>query len=194
MLWTVQDSARYDVQLTDLVQPVSVIFLSNFLVKGWSHFATLGRAYTGGWATKEALFCLREDYDLESEKFTISYLKHEGRHFADYQRFPALEQADLEYRGKLTELAFAQKSLIQLIDHFAASGERNPNAPHAHANFAVIADLSRALFGEETRDANRFRSIDNGRINATARDLLAEHTARLETAGADTTRGVINLR
>jgi hypothetical protein len=193
MLWTAQDSTQYEVALTDVVQPVQVVFLSDFLVKGWSHFATFGRAYTGGWATKEALFCLREDYDLESEKFTISYLKHEGRHFADYPRFPALEQADLEYRGKLTELAFARESLFTILDHFVATGQPNPNAPHAYANFAVVSDLSRALFGEEVREGSRFRATDVELIHEKARALLVEHTARLEAAGSDTTRGVIHI-
>ncbi len=193
MLWTAQDSTQYEVELTDVVQPVNVVFLSDFLVKGWSHFATFGRAYTGGWATKEALYCLREDYDLESEKFTISYLKHEGRHFADYPRFPALEQADLEYRGKLTELVYARESLFTILDHFVATGQQNPNAPHAYANFAVTSDLSRALFGDDVRDAARFRSVDVELIHQKAGALLVDHTPRLEAAGADTTRGVIHL-
>jgi hypothetical protein len=191
MLWTGQDSTRYEVELTDGVQPVDVIFLSDFLVKGWSHFATFGRAYTGGWATKEALYCLREDYDLESERFTVSYLKHEGRHFADYPRFPALEQADLEYRGKLTELIYARESLFHILDHFVRTGEPNPNAPHAYANFAVTTDLSRALFGDDQRDAERYRTVDPELIHAKAGALLIDHTARLQAAGADTTHGVI---
>ena len=193
MLWTGQDSTQYEVELTDVIQPVQVVFLSDFLVKGWSHFATFGRAYTGGWATKEALYCLREDYDLESEKFTISYLKHEGRHFADYPRFPALEQADLEYRGKLTELAYARESLFMILDHFTATGEPNPNAPHAYANYAVVQDLSRALFGDDARDVARLRTVGVDRIHEYARSLLVDHTRRLEAAGADTTRGVIHL-
>jgi hypothetical protein len=191
MLWASQDSTRYEVELTDTVQPVSVVFIGDFLVKGWSHFATFGRAYTGGWATRDALYCLREDYDLESEKFKISYLKHESRHFADYARFPALEQADLEYRGKLTELVYARDTAFDLLDHFAASGDRNPAAPHAFANFAVTADLSRVLFGAAAGDAGGFRSVPVERVQAAARELLAAHTARLVAAGADTTRGVI---
>lgn len=192
MLWSRQDSTRYEVELTDGVQPATVVFIGDFLVRGWSHFATFGRASTRGWTTKEALFCLREDYGLESEKFQISYLKHESRHFADYARFPALRQIDLEYRAKLTELAFARASLFDLLEHFAARGERNPNAPHAFANHAVVRDLARALLGEEAREMSRFRSLEGGRINTGARELLAAHTARLVAAGADTTRGVID--
>ena len=191
MIWARSDTARYEVELTDTVQPATVIFVSDFLIKGWSHFATFGRAYTGGWAASDALYCLREDYDLESEKFLISYLKHESRHFADHARFPALEQADLEYRAKLTELAYARTTLHDLIDTFAANAAPNPNAPHTLANYAVVRDLSRHLLGAETEDASRFRSRRAPVINAAARELLAAHTARLLAAGAETTRGII---
>jgi hypothetical protein len=192
MLWAYQDSTHYEVELTDTVQPSTVVFIGDFLVRGWSHFATFGRASTGGWATKEVLYCLRDDYDLESEKFQISYLKHESRHFADYLRFPALEQIDLEYRGKLTELAYARSSLFKLLEHFAASGKRNRNAPHSFANHAVVRDLSRVLLGEETIEVGRFQSLEGARINQAARELLAAHTERLVSAGADTIRGVID--
>ncbi len=193
MIWSYQEPRTYDCTLTDSTQRVEVVFLGDFLVHGWSHFATFGRAYTGGWATKENLFCLRDDYDLESEKFKVSYLQHEGRHFADYALYPALEQIDLEYRGKLTELAFADSSLAGLIDHFAASGALNPAAPHAYANFCVVRDVSRELFGEEVMDANdaRWRSAPNERIHAAARTVLERSSARLDAAGAATTRGVV---
>jgi hypothetical protein len=191
MLWARADTAHYDVQLTDAKQPVTVVFIGDFLIKGWSHFATLGIASTGGWATKEALFCLRDDYDLDSEKFKVSYLQHEGRHFADYTLFPELQQADLEYRGKLTELAFANDSTFDLLDHFAASGAKNPSAPHSYANYAVVRDLSTALLGEPTTESSRFRAVPVERIQTASRDLLAAHTKRLQAAGADTTRGVI---
>jgi hypothetical protein len=191
MLWSRADTTRYEVELTDKKQPVTVVFIGDFLIKGWSHFATFGRASTGGWATKEALFCLRDDYDLESEKFQVSYLQHEGRHFADYGLFPALDQADLEYRGKLTELAFARESTFELLEHFAANGAKNPDAPHSYANYAVVQDLSQALLGEATEDVGGLRPIPIDRIQESARALLLAHSERLRAAGAATTRGVI---
>jgi hypothetical protein len=193
MLWTTEETRQYECQLTDAVQPVEVVFLDDFLVMGWSHFATFGRAYTGGWAGKDQLFCLRDDYDLESEKFKVSYLQHEARHFADYKIFPKLEQIDLEYRGKLTELAFADTSLMSLITHFAASGAYNEAAPHSYANACVIRDLSRSLFEEEVPDGNdpRWKSATPDQIHAAARGLLEKNTKDLIAAGADTTRGIL---
>ncbi len=185
MLWARQDTTRYEVELTDVVQPVTVVFLSDFHVRGWAHWATFGRASTGGWAGEDALFCLRDNYDLDSEKFLVSYLKHESRHFADYGRFPELEQIDLEYRGKLTELVYAHDSQQALLGHFAANGDPNENAPHSYANWAVALDVERAL---GTRD---WSTADGDTIRRIARELLEASTAELETAGADTVRRVV---
>jgi len=193
MLWSFQESREYECELTDAVQRVEVVFIGDFLVMGWSHFATFGRAYTGGWATKENLYCLRDDYDVTTEKFKVSYLQHEARHFADYKLFPKLEQIDLEYRGKLTELAFADSSLQSLVQHFASSGALNVAAPHSYANYCVIRDLSLALFGEEVHDANdsRWTSTAEDKVHGAARALLEKSTQSLRAAGAESTRGII---
>ena len=60
---------------------------------------------TGGWAKEDGLYCLCRHYDLDSERYKLSFLKHEARHFADYELYPELQPSDMEYRSKLTELA-----------------------------------------------------------------------------------------
>jgi hypothetical protein len=195
MLWAREDTTRYTVELTDGPQEVTVVFLGDFLVHGWSHWATFGHASTGGWATKEALFCLRDSYDLESERFLVSYLRHEARHFADYERYPALEQIDLEYRGKLTELVYARETRLDLLDTFTHHAARNPDAPHSWAADAVMRDLSREVFGEPfVRERERWAAVEPERIGGAARTLLARHDAELERAGAATTPGTVRDR
>jgi hypothetical protein len=192
MLWARQDTTRHDVELTDETRPVTVVMVGDFLVKGWAEFATFGRASTGGWATDDALFCLADDYDLDSEKFRISYLKHETRHRADYDRFPALEQIDLEYRAKLTELAYADTSLFSVLETFLHNAQPNPAAPHAYAADALVRDLSGVLFdAKRPDDPERWRKVAPARIHRAARELLARNTAALEAAGASTVTGVI---
>jgi hypothetical protein len=192
MLWSRQDTTRYDVELTDGRRTVAVVFVGDFLVKGWSEFATIGRASTGGWATSDALFCLVDDYDLESENFRVSYLQHETRHFADYELFPALDQIELEYRAKLTECAFAVETLPEILASFAGRAERNPAAPHSFANDAVVRHLSREVFAEDfVAEERRWREADPERVHAAARELLARNTRALRNAGAETAKGVI---
>ena len=54
----------------------------------------------------DTLYCVEWAYAPDTENFEVSYLKHEAQHLADFQRFPGLPSAELEYRAKLTELAF----------------------------------------------------------------------------------------
>ena len=195
MIWRRQDERSFTVELTDATIQVEVAFLGDFVSRGWTHFATFGISSTGGWATREKLFCLEDDYDLDSERFRISYLKHEGRHFADYRRFPMLEQADLEYRGKLTELAFAGETQADLLETFEVNAAPDPRAPHSLANHAVVHALrERLLRGDAPAGAQAWRGIDADAVRRVARALLETHTAELELAGAADTRGVLDAR
>jgi hypothetical protein len=141
LLWRTEQRRDYAVDLTDGVQPVSVRFLSDFVVKGWLDYATFGHASAGGWATDDALYCLADRYDTASETFLVSYLKHEARHFADYQLFPGLPSTDMEYRAKLTELIYAESTLQDLLAQFEATAADDPSASHAFAAHQVIEGL-----------------------------------------------------
>ncbi|MFN8179121.1 MAG: hypothetical protein U0167_14420 [bacterium] len=193
MLWAREDTTRYDVELTDGMQRVEVVFMRDFLVKGWADWATLGHASTGGWAMPQRLFCLGDDYDPRSEKFRVSYLQHEGRHFADYAKFPKLRQVDLEYRAKLTELAYADTTWKTLVQNFAATGALDTSAPHSYANRCVVRDVAQEIFGTDVPEAKdpRWDTVDPSRVHAAARMLLERHTARLVAAGADSVQTVL---
>lgn len=194
MVWTSEETQGFECELTDARQKVEVVFMAGFLEFGWSHYATFGSSSTGGWATRERLYCLRESYDLASEHFLVSYLKHEARHFADYALYPALEQIDLEYRAKLTELAFARSSLFSLLVNFSASAALDRAAPHSFANHCVLRDLSRELLGEEVLDGAdpRWRESGVELVQGAARLVLEQHSERLDAAGAATTTGVLS--
>lgn len=192
MLWARQDTTRYRVELTDETRDVDVVFLRDFVVRGWADWATFGRASTGGWAGDEELFCLGDDYDVDSEHFRVSYLQHETRHFADYARFPALEQIDLEYRAKLTELVYADATYAGLLAGFARNAALNRAAPHSFANDAVVRAMSRAVLGREFEgEEAAWSAVDPADVHAAARTLLEENTRELEAAGAETVRGVV---
>ncbi len=191
MIWKTEDVRSYTVELTDRKQPVKVALIGDFVSFGWAHYATFGKTHTGGWAATDRLYCLRDGYDLESEAFLISYLRHEGRHFADYELFPSLDQIELEYRAKLTELAFAESSLLDRLKMFTAHAMSNPNTPHPYANHAVIRDLSAAVFGSNLEAETDWNSVAPADIHAAARELLATNTAALTRAGSDTTVGII---
>lgn len=194
MIWTKNEVANESVELTDATYEVKVNYLDNFISYGWSNFAAFGMTSTGGWAEEDGLYCLCRHYDLDSERFKLSFLKHETRHFADYKLYPELQPSDLEYRGKLTELAFSHEGTYRLLEHFQNSANRVENAPHPLANWYVIEGLSEQLLdGEWPADAAAWQSVQKEQIRKAARHLLQEHDGKLVDLGPASAKGVINL-
>jgi hypothetical protein len=194
MIWTENEVHTQSIELTDGTYQVDVNFLDHFISYGWSNFATFGMTSTGGWANEDGLFCLCGHYDLDSEKYQLSFLKHEARHYVDFSLYPELQASDLEYRGKLTELAFSNEETYLLMRHFSNSANKIPNAPHPLANWYVVDGLSGHLFdGKIPNEASGWESVPKEDIRQTALRLLDEHGTALVEQGAATTTGVINF-
>jgi hypothetical protein len=185
-IWGSQREQEFTVKLTDQSRIVQVAFMSDFVSLGWKDYAALGLATTTGWVEDGVLYCVERAYIAGTERFEVSYLKHEARHLADLERFPRLRSVDLEYRAKLTELAFASQTLQSLLDDFAAKSAPNPGSPHAEANLRVLQDLHEDLYGRPLpQDRNSWRSVRSLQVNAAARRLLRENTDALEALHAE---------
>jgi hypothetical protein len=194
MIWTSNDTVVESVELTDGTYEVELNYIDDFVSYGWSNFAAFGMASTGGWAEKDGLYCICRHYDLDSERFKLSFLKHEARHYADFELYPELQPADLEYRGKLTELAYSEEGTYRLLEQFTRAANLVENAPHPLANWYVVEGLSRHLLeGVPPADAGAWQSIPKEQIRQAARRLLEEHDGMLADLGATTAKGVINL-
>ena len=182
-LWNKEEQRNYSVRLTDRTQQVSVTFMSDIFSMGWKQFATLGLVATTGWVEGGRLYCVAEAYNRSSESFKVSYLKHEGRHLADFERFPELQSADLEYRAKLTELAFAFNSARQLLDDFTSKSAPNPVSPHAWANYRVTRDIYQEVFGKPFPESgDPWQEINTQPVNRAARELLRRDSELLQSA------------
>lgn len=187
LVWAKEVKTVYDVKLPRGRAATTVIFLENTITLGWEEYATLGRNYPGGWATNEQLYCVRKAYDTTSEDFKVSYLKHEGQHFADYKAFPKLTGADLEYRAKLTELYYADQTLYDVIRVFTRNASKEGRNAHAFGNYCVIRDLSKKIFHQEfVTDPEQWKKISASRIRQASNQLLKAHTRGLRKAGAQT--------
>lgn len=185
LIWKEQMDTTFEVKLSrsETVQ-AKVVLTRDFLTLGWMEFATLGEHHPGGWTTDEALYCVVESYDMESENFKISYLAHEARHFQDKQKWPEMSDADLEYRAKLTELSLAKKSTHNLIEFFISNANGSSVNGHQLANHYLIQNLSNRLFDNQlVTDVSRWKRIKSKKINTIAGKLLSEHTAELNRAG-----------
>ncbi|MEJ2384759.1 MAG: hypothetical protein P8Y54_10225 [Xanthomonadales bacterium] len=173
-VWQTEEVRRYRVELTDVSVPVEVVFMDDFAAQGWKDFASLGLASTTGWVENDRLYCVAWAYDTQSENFEVSYLKHEARHLADLRRYPDMDTVELEYRAKLTELAFASQDLQRIWNDFRAKAADNPSSAHALANWRVVRDLEAALAVGGSPGA--MAAWDPDRVNRAARRLLRENT------------------
>jgi hypothetical protein len=181
MLWRVQDEQRYAVALPEGTEQVQVAMLDRFDSLGWVGWATAERSHSGGWTTPERLYCVRSAYDLGSEAFRVSYLAHEGQHFADVRRFPGLAQPELEYRAKLVEIALADQSQPDLLADFASNGSDSREQPHAYANRRLLRDLQAAAAPGAAVSATAawWRTSDPAALRAAAVRLLKEDSLGL---------------
>jgi hypothetical protein len=180
LIWRSEKSVKYRVQLTDRAHHVPVVFMDDFVSMGWKHYASLGLASTTGWVEDGKLYCVGWAYDRTSENFRVSYLKHEARHLADLERYPELDSTELEYRAKLTELAFAFNSLVRLLRDFTVKSAQNPESPHALANFRVTRDIYAELHERPfPEDGDPWEYVSTERVNRAARTLLERHTRTL---------------
>jgi hypothetical protein len=157
--------------------------MSEIYSKGWKEFATLGLVSTTGWVEGTRLYCIDGAYDRNTENFRVSYLKHESRHLADFERCPGLPSVELEYRAKLTEIAFTSLTLHGLLDDFTNQSAPTPESPHAYANYRVTRDLYQAMYGEQLPEAGSpWQNVNAAAANRAARKLLRKNTEALAAA------------
>jgi hypothetical protein len=182
-LWKKEENKNYTVRLTDRKQKVRVTFMTDLVSMGWKQYATLGLVSTTGWVEGDRLYCVSWAYDRSSENFEVSYLKHESRHLADLDRYPTLQSADLEYRAKLTELAFASTSQRRLLDDFTTKSALNPDSPHSYANYRVTREVYRKLYDQPFPElANPWQEASTQSVRKAARDLLQRNTEILQAS------------
>lgn len=175
MVWKDAENRVFAVELTDRPVDVQVTFIGDFVSRGWVNFATLGKASAGGWARPDHLVCIKDDYDLDSDDFRVHYLKHEARHFADYQRYPKLKSHDLEYRAKLTELVYSDSTLRPTLAQFVANAREDATSAHSYAEFILVRNLARVLLKSESPVAEEaFSAVSDAALKDAATTLLRE--------------------
>jgi hypothetical protein len=185
MIWKENEEVHYPVQLPGGKVDVTVVFLKNFASGGWLRYATCDRIGAGGWADREKLYAVNDSYDRSTESFRVSYLEHEGQHFADYKHYPNLEQPELEYRAKLTELITSQQTTRELLEDFRGDAMQGRDSPHAHAEYWVLAGLATKLFPRavQSLDALNWNAVKPEDVRQAARQLLRESTRKLQVLG-----------
>ena len=186
LVWKDEQDTVYEFDLNRRKISPKVVFMTGFVTLGWEEYATLGKYYPGGWATKEAIFCVKDAYDLNSENFLVSYLAHEGQHFEDYKLFPKLSSTDLEYRAKLVELSMANETLLKTLTFFINNADYESDNAHYVANYCVVRDLSKEIFETEfVNDTEQWSVVSLKSINKASVKLLEKNTVDLMNEGSE---------
>jgi hypothetical protein len=194
-IWKTTEKKEFTVELPHHIRPVTVYFLSDFIMLGWLHFATFGEKYAGGWAKSDGLYYVAErtkkkSIKLNSTEFQVSYLKHEAQHLSDYATYPHLPSKDLEYRAKIVELIYEAKS-HRLIKKFFYEQKNDPRLPHPYSSFCIMKRLSAHFFRDsESPSLIEWEQVSSELIRHHAWELFEEHTVRLDAMGAEV-EGVI---
>lgn len=188
LIWKKKSEKEFRVKLPLGEQKVKVIFLEDFIELGWVDFATFGMHHVGGWAKRDALFCVKKGYDINSEKFLISYLSHEAEHFMDYKLFPKLKQIDLEYRAKLVEIlnsSYPKKVYVKFSNN-TDTKRANPHSCSAHFLVKNMIVESNRFFANKN-----INILKSHQIKQLACALFEKHTKMLKKIGARKTTGVL---
>lgn len=143
-IWRTTETVSYDVELPDGVQNYSVKLLDGFITRSWIDYLSFGEIGPGGWADGDGYInCVKSTWDIESESFRVSLLKHEAQHARDLKTDKNMSSEDLEYRAKLVELIYSNER--NLLQSFASEADptdkSNGHAMAAHRILKGFADM-----------------------------------------------------
>lgn len=174
-IWKTQELASYRVELPEGTRDYAVMLLDGFLSKGWLDYISLGAVSTGGWSNGDGLIhCIRSSYDLDSEDFQISLLKHEAQHGADLEHYPNISPQDLEYRAKLVELIYSSQR--PLLERFLGEADAaGPDSGHGLASARIARDFQNRLHSSP----GQLAALPIPEVQAAARALFAESSAEM---------------
>ncbi len=175
-IWNKESTIKYDVILPKGTVKTTVVFIESYHINGYDEFATFGDYQVGGWAIKETatLYCNKGTYDLNSENFEVSYLKHESLHFTDLNNYPNLSSTDLEYRSKVIELMYCTEGTIydRISEFVSGANKADRKNSHPYANYILIQNLSKLIFNSDfNSDINQWEKVSFDKINKAASSL-----------------------
>ena len=164
-VWRTTETVQYQVELPDGTQTYTVKLLDGFVNRSWIDFLSFGAIGPGGWADGEGYInCVKSAWDLDSEAFRISLLKHEAQHAKDLETYSGLSSADLEYRAKLVELIYSTERNL-LLSFAQEADDSAPDNGHSLAAYRIVRDFSEML------RCDHFTGLEIGSIQKTALEL-----------------------
>lgn len=140
-VWKETAPVTFEVELPEAVSTYRINMLRGFVFRSWMDYLTFGEKGTGGWALPDGTInCVEKAYDLNSERFKVSLLKHEAQHAEDYKRWESIEPCHLEYRAKLVELIYTEETNLLAKFCSEADPERTDDS-HALASARIKSEM-----------------------------------------------------
>ena len=163
-----RETVSYDVELPDGIRTYPVKLLDGFLARSWIDYLSFGQIGPGGWTDGDGIInCIKSAWDLESEAFRVSLLKHEAQHARDLKVNSQMSSEDLEYRAKLVELIYSgERNLLTAFAQEADGSDRGNG--HAMAAQRIVRAFAQVLGVEKLDPA----AIGIGTVQQTARMLF----------------------
>ncbi len=140
-VWKETVPVTFEVELQEKNSLYTVNMLRGFVFRSWMDYLTFGEKGTGGWTSPDGTInCVEKAYDMESESFRVSLLKHEARHSEDMKIWNDVSSEDLEYRAKLTELIYTEKTNL-LLKFKSEADEGKKDDGHALASARIMREM-----------------------------------------------------
>lgn len=167
-VWRSTETVSNDVELPDGIRTYPVKLLDGFLARSWIDYLSFGQIGPGGWTDGDGIInCIKSAWDLESEAFRVSLLKHEAQHARDLKVNPQMSSEDLEYRAKLVELIYSgERNLLTAFTQEADGSDRGNG--HAMAAQRIVRAFAQVLGVEKLDPA----AIGIGTVQQNARMLF----------------------
>lgn len=174
-IWKAEELRHYAVELPEGTQDYAVKLLDEFIMKSWLDYISFGETGTGGWSNGDGLIhCVKSAYDLESEDFRVSLLKHEAQHAMDQARYKDITNEELEYRAKLVELIYSEER--RLLERFVSQADvtRADNG-HGFAAERIVGEFETRL----KKDRGELAGLPIGTVQAVSQSLFAESSREM---------------
>lgn len=169
-IWKKSEPRTYHVELPEGVQECSFLFAEDFIFLGWWWYLSMTLHRAGAWVGNDGIItCDWRSYDLSSEDFNISMLKHEAQHVMDLRRWPNISDVGLEYRAFLLDLIYYE-SENRLHRFDAEASMDDPDNEYAVAAYLICERFANHF---QTDD---FDSIPIPQIQEYAGQLFREST------------------
>lgn len=158
-VWTKTEPMEFEVELPETVSKYRINMNRGFVMRSWMAYLTFDKKGTGGWTSPDGTInCVEQAYDLQSERFRVSLLKHEAQHAEDIKRWPEINPKELEYRAKLVEMCYSSDPGLLAKFCSEANRERTEDS-HAQASAGILDEMGKLVGADVEEIRKRAREL-----------------------------------